>query len=110
MREDGGDGAATVFLPRDLGTPRASVQLGENELVHGVVDRVGVEQGIANPGEGRIGLECHVSPRPSMDSDDGANRVVNKIKKAASGCLCRNFPRKDCTSDGALRSRMTGVG
>jgi hypothetical protein len=38
-------------------------------------------------------LECH-------GRDDGSNTVTSKIKKAATGCLYRNFPEKNCTSDG----------
>jgi hypothetical protein len=33
--------------------------MGEDELVHGVVARVGFEQGVANLGKRRVGLECH---------------------------------------------------
>src|SRR5712664_1746924 len=61
MREDGRDSPATAFLTRRLGAPRTRVEMGEDELVHGVVARVGFEQGVANLGKRRVGLECHGS-------------------------------------------------
>src|SRR5712664_4101329 len=59
MREDGRDRPATAFLTRRLSSPRTRVQMGEDELVHGVVARVGFEQAVANLGKRRVGLECH---------------------------------------------------
>src|SRR5260370_13603779 len=61
MREDGGDGPAMAFLTRRLGAPRTRVEMGKDELVHGVVARVGFEQGVANLRKRRVGLECHAS-------------------------------------------------
>lgn len=55
MREDGGDGAAAAFFAGRLGAPGTRVEMGEDELVHGVVGRVGLEQGIANLGERGVG-------------------------------------------------------
>ncbi len=61
MREDGRDGPAIAFLTWRLGAPRTRVEIGEDELVHGVIARVGFEQGVANLGKRRVGLECHGS-------------------------------------------------
>src|SRR5712691_2075096 len=61
MREDGRDCPAIAFLTRRLGAPRTTVEMREDELVHGVVARVGFEQGVANLGKRRVGLECHRS-------------------------------------------------
>src|SRR5438309_2107528 len=48
MSEDGRDGPAIAFLTGRLGTPRTRVEMREDELVHGVVECVGFEQGVAN--------------------------------------------------------------
>src|SRR5229473_7985632 len=61
MREDGRDSPATAFLTRRLSAPRARVEMREDELVHGVVARVGFQQGVANLGKRRVGWECHGS-------------------------------------------------
>jgi hypothetical protein len=59
VREDGRDGPAIPFLTRRLGTPRTRVEMSKDELVHGVVARVGFEQGVANLGQRSAGLESH---------------------------------------------------
>jgi len=49
VREDGGDGPAGVaFGAGSGGAPSAGIKVGEEELVHGVVDGVGGEEGVAN--------------------------------------------------------------
>ena len=50
VREDGRDATAAGFMTRELGAPGSRVEAREDELVHGVIDRVGIEQGIANFG------------------------------------------------------------
>jgi hypothetical protein len=50
MREDGRDCPATASLTRRLSAPRTRVELREDELVHGVVARLGFQQRVANLG------------------------------------------------------------
>jgi len=50
VRENRGDGAAAAFCGGKLGAPGAGVEMREEELVHGVVDRVGFKQDFANVG------------------------------------------------------------
>src|SRR5437879_10260159 len=59
MREDGRDRPATAFFARRLSAPRTRVEMGEDQLVHGVVARVGFEQGVANLCQRSVGFECH---------------------------------------------------
>src|SRR5260370_1044134 len=59
MREGCRAVTAFGFLSRRLSAPRTRVQMGEDELVHGVVARIGFEQGVANLGQRRAGLEFH---------------------------------------------------
>jgi len=64
VREDGRDATAAGFMTRELGAPGSRVEAREDELVHGVIDRVGIEQGIANFGKRIVGLKCHGIPIP----------------------------------------------
>ena len=62
MGEDGGDGAAAAFFAGRLGAPGTWIEMRENELVHGVVGRVGFEQGSRESRLGRgVGLQRHGS-------------------------------------------------
>jgi hypothetical protein len=56
MRKDGGDWAATSFFAGRLSAPGSGVEVGKNELVHRVVCGVGFKEGVANLGEGALGL------------------------------------------------------
>ena len=55
MREDCREWAAAAFFARRLCAPGARVEVGEDELVHGIVDSVDFEKGIANFGESGLG-------------------------------------------------------
>jgi hypothetical protein len=48
VREDRGDGSPAALLSGRLSTPSLRVQVSKQELVHGIVDGVGLEQDIAN--------------------------------------------------------------
>jgi hypothetical protein len=61
MRKDGCDGPPIAFLTRRLRAPSASVQMGKDELVHGAVARVRLNQAVANLGQRRVGLDCQGS-------------------------------------------------
>src|SRR5229473_4478795 len=92
MREDGRDSPATAFLTRRLGAPRTRVEMREDELVHCVVARVGFEQGVANLGKRRVGLECHGS---------SANLLYRFAK--------RNFALLFPNSQNGTKKLLTGV-
>src|SRR5438270_10683820 len=61
MRKDGGDGAALPFLTRKLRAPRTRIKMGKQKLVHGVVNRVALQQRVANLSQGPVGLKGHKS-------------------------------------------------
>jgi len=48
MGEDGGDGPAVTMGCGRPGTPSSRIQTRQQELIHGVVDRVDFQQYIAN--------------------------------------------------------------
>jgi hypothetical protein len=56
MREDRGDAATAAFFTGRIGAPRARIESGEDELVHGVVGGVGFEERVADFGQGGVGL------------------------------------------------------
>jgi len=71
MGEDSCDGAAILPIqPWRLSTPRAPINVFEEELVHAVIGRVGFQQNLANFGIDR-GLIRHaqiISGTVSLDS------------------------------------------
>jgi hypothetical protein len=96
MGENGGDGPASAFLARGLGAPGARVEMREDELVHGVVARVGFEQGVANLGKRGLGLEC--------DGSSASLLVAMSEKESSRKCPgCPRFPSPRaapaCSSD-----------
>jgi hypothetical protein len=48
VREDRGDGCPVALDAGRLFAPGLRVQVGEQELIHSIVDGVGLEQDIAN--------------------------------------------------------------
>src|SRR6266849_9670297 len=87
MREDGRDSPATAFLTRWLGAPRTRVEMGKDELVHGVVARVGFQQAVANLRQRSVGFECH---RVGLECQGGS---VNLLQPRLESTLTRMAPK-----------------
>lgn len=79
MREDGRDCPATSFLTRRTGTPRTRVEIQEDELVHGVIARIGFEQGVANLGKRGVGLKRHGSSGNLFTTVAGDPRIEDTL-------------------------------
>src|SRR5260370_33472712 len=87
MREDGRDCPATAFFSRRVGAPCTRVEMGKDELVHGVVGRIGLEQGVANLGQRSGGFEGH---RVGLE---GHGSSVNLLQPRLESALTRMAPK-----------------
>src|SRR5438270_4765866 len=78
MRKDGGDGAALPLLTWKLRAPGTWIKMGKQKLVHGVVDRVGLQQRVANLSQGPVGRKGH----KSSTAQERTERLLNALRLA----------------------------
>jgi len=74
--KDGSDGAATGFCAREFGAPRAGMEISEQELVHRVVDGIGLQENVAKLGRGMVIELGHGSSGTAVGHD-----IVNRERR-----------------------------